>query len=605
MNKGVGALAAAALLLASICVYGEETPQSAIIVTATRTAETADAALASVTVLTRRDIERSQANDLPELLRGLTGFDFSRSGGYGKVTSLFLRGTNPGQVLVLIDGIKIGSVSLGTAALEFIPLGEIERIEIVRGPRSSLYGSEAIGGVIQIFTRRGSGPTHGEGAVSVGSFHTSDVQAGVGGAQDNGRFSVHAGRFATRGINARVGDEPDRDGYDSLYGSFHAGYRLGREAGVEIFGIRASGNTEFDVSAPFADETDFTEESGGVRLHAPLGSRWHTTLQAGVSRDEQFNFRKNVGSSESRFDTERRLQTWQNDFILDDRQLLTFGLEKQQDRLASTVNFTKTSRDNDAWFALYQGDFGNHSIQASARRDDNEQFGRHDTGSAAYGYAVTPQLRTFVSYGTGFRAPSFSDLYNPGPFSPGDPNLEPEEAKSVELGIKRHAAVTSWGASLFHTRITNLINLIGANFVPANVASATIDGVELTLSTHTNAWIVAASATAIDPRDEQTDKYLRLRSRYTGRLDVSRRWNRTELGVSLLTQGPRYDDADNTVRLGGYSLFDIVLQHALSRRWRAGARVENLLDKNYQTISGFNNPGRTLFVSLSYQPPAR
>lgn len=585
-------------------------PENAVLVTATRTARTADQTLASVTVITRVDIERSQANDVPELLRGLPGVMMTSTGGYGKGASLFLRGTNPGHVLVLVDGIKVGSATSGAPTWEFLPLAEIERIEIVRGPRSSLYGSEAIGGVVQIFTRRGSGPTSPDAKVTVGSLHTHDVGAGVSGGPGNAWFNVHAGHFRTRGINATLprssAFEPDSDGMDSLYGSFRVGYRLPRETEIELHGWQARGDTEFD-SPGFLNETNFRQSSGGVRAQSRVTSIWNMSLHAGESKDNTYNFRADGTVTPSRFNTKRRTLSWQNDLALGDHQLLTVGHDNQEDFVTSTENLAKTSRDNEAWFTLYQGELGLHSFQASLRRDDNEQFGRHGTGSVAYGYALTPQYRWFTSYGTGFRAPNFVDLYWPDPFfSTGNPNLQPEESKSFEAGVGgKPSAATQWAASLFRTRIENLIVLTGSNFLPTNLNRATINGLELTGSTHVEAWELGANLTLLDPRDDATGRYLQRRSRYATRLDLDRRIAKTQVGATLLTQGARYDDVANQVRLGGYTLLNLRVEQTFSRSWRAGVRLENVTDKEYQTVAGFNNFGRALFATLYYQPAAR
>jgi vitamin B12 transporter len=605
------ALAGMALAIQAGSIVAQSTsdvPENAVLVTATRTARTADQTLASVTVITRPDIERSQANDVPELLRGLAGVNMTSTGGYGKGASLFLRGTNPGHVVVLVDGVKVGSATSGAPTWEFLPLAEIERIEIVRGPRSSLYGSEAIGGVVQIFTRRGGGPTRPSAKVTLGSFRTHDVSAGVSGGPGNTWFNVHAGQFATRGVNATLprstSFEPDRDGLDNRYGSFRVGHRLPHETEIELHGLQSRGNTEFD-SPGFLNETNFRQSSGGVKLQSRVLPVWNLSLQAGESKDNTHNFRADRTVIPSRFNTKRRVQTWQNDLSLGRQQLLTLGLDNQEDLVTSSENLAKTSRDNNAWFTLYQGELGLHSFQASLRRDDNEQFGQHETGSVAYGYALTPQHRVFTSYGTGFRAPNFVDLYWPDPFfSTGNPNLQPEESKSFELGTTGSAGATQWSASLFRTRIENLIVLTGSNFLPTNLNRATINGLELGGATRVDAWQLGANLTLLDPRDDATDKYLQRRSRYVGRLDVDRRVGRAQWGATLLSQGARYDDPANRTRLGGYTLLNLRVEQTLTRDWRLGMRLENATDKEYQTVAGFNSIGRSLFATLFYQPSA-
>ncbi|MFL6646843.1 MAG: TonB-dependent receptor domain-containing protein [Sulfurifustaceae bacterium] len=605
MYRSARALVLGASLLPSLALHAEEPPET-IVVTATRTARTADETLAAVTVLTREDIERSQANDIAELLRGLAGVHMTSTGGYGKTSSMFLRGTNPGHVLLLVDGVRIGSATAGQPSWEFLPLAEIERIEIVRGPRSSLYGSEAIGGVVQIFTRRGGGPLQPSARVMGGSFHTYDANAGVTGGGDRAWFNVHAGQFATHGINATRPEntvfDPDSDGFDNRYGSARVGYRLGQQTDIEIFALHAKGNTEFDSFPGAANETDFLQDSGAVRLQSRLTSVWNTTLQIGGNRDHNFTFLSGNPSTSSQFNTNRRSQSWQNDFALTEHQLLTLGLDRQEDRVSTSANLVKNSRDNKAGFALYQGDFGAHSLQASWRRDDNEQFGTHDTGSAAYGYTLTPRYRLYASYGTGFRAPSFIDLYWPDPvFSTGNPNLQPEESKSAELGLIGRTGNVQWITSAFRTRIDNLIVLTGPTFLPVNLNRAVINGLELSGATPLAGWNVGATATLLDARDQASDRYLQRVPRYATRFDVNRTRGHTLIGAAIVAESARYSDVANQQRLGGFTVVDVHLEQRLVPDWRLRARIENLFDKDYQTVAGYNNIGRAVFVSLSYQ----
>lgn len=585
----------------------QTTPENAVVVTATRTARTADQSLASVTVFTREDIERSQSNSLPELLRALPGIGFTSTGGYGKTSALYLRGANPGHVLLLIDGVKAGSATSGAPAWEFLPIAEIDRIEIVRGPRSSLYGSEAIGGVVQIFTKRGEGTVKPTAKTMIGSHDTYEFNAGVSGAPDSTWFNVHAGKFSTNGINAtRTSSstfDPDSDGYENVYGSARVGYRWARETEAEVYLLRARGNSEYDSFTGASNETNFRQNTGGARVQSRIVSWWNTSVHAGTSEDKSYNFRDDGLASTSRFNTKRRVLSWQNDISLDDRQLLTAGFDRQEELVDSTANLTRSSRENDALFGLYQANVNAHSFQASWRSDDNEQFGRHRTGGIAYGYTLQGGARWFGSYGTAFRAPTFVDLYWPDPFfSTGNPNLKPEESRSVEVGVSGKSGTIGWSTSLFRTRIENLIVLTGPTFLPNNVSRATINGAELTGTSTVGAWEFAGNVTLLDPRDDETDRYLQRRSRYATRFDADRRFNKTRLGASLIVEGKRYSDPANQMRLNGFALIDLRAEQALTSDWRLAARVENALDEDYQTVSGFNHLGRSVFLTLSYQP---
>ena len=594
----------AAFVILPAPLPADVTDPDAVIVTATRTAVTADESLASVTVLEREDIERSQARSLPELLRGIPGVDLSISGGYGKQTSLFLRGTNSGHVLVLIDGVKIGSATTAPPSWEFLPLSQIDRIEIVRGPRSSLYGSEAMGGIIQIFTRKGRGPLQPRATVSTGSYNTNEISGGFSGATENTWYNLSASQLTTRGIDARepvvefgtLIDQPDRDGYDNRSLSARFGQRFGNGMEIEFHVLHAEGNNEFDSSGN--DEVDFTQQAAGAILRFNPMSRWHTSISLGRSLDERLNFRADGTTSRTRFNTKRRQFSWQNDVSVAKGHVLTLGYDYLEDLVDSTTAYDRNSRDNAALFGQYQGNLGRHDLLVSLRTDDNEQFGQQSTGNIGWGYALTDRYRLIASYGTAFKAPTFNDLYFPG-FS--NPNLKPEESKSIEVGLKSKEAGMNWAVYAYRTTIDNLITL-DSSFIPQNISKANIKGLEVEVSTTVAGWTASAGLSFIDPRDESTGKQLARRAKKSAKLDLDRRLGRMRFGIGLIAQGPRFDDAANTKRIGGYTVLNLRALYPLSRNWQVRGRIENLLDKEYQTIKTFNSPGRSIFITLAYQP---
>lgn len=600
--------AAALLLLASPSAFA--TDIDPVIVTATRTAQTADETLSSVTVITRKEIERQQAQSVQDLLRGIPGVDIANNGGPGKATSVFLRGTESDHVLVLIDGVKVGSATLGTAAFQDIPVEQIERIEIVRGPRSSLYGSEAIGGVIQIFTRKGGGALKPFFSIGGGSYQTYNTSAGLSGGGERGWFSVNASSIDTEGFNACDGKpspggagcfttEPDKDGYRNVSGSLRAGYRFDNGLEMDVHALRASGDTEFDGG--FVNESESVQQVVGGTLHFSPLDIWQITLAAGQSRDESDNFKDGV--FQSRFDTERDTITFQNDFAIALDHLLTVGADYQDDRVDGTTAYAVSSRDNTGLFTQYQGMFGDHDLQLSLRRDDNEQFGNRNTGGAAWGYALSEGLRLAASYGTAFKAPTFNELYFPG-F--GNPNLRPEESDSIELGLSGKATWGHWSLNAYETRIDDLIAFDASTFAPANIDQARIRGLEAVLGTRLGNWDLNTNLTLLDPENRakgaNDGNVLPRRARQSLRLDADRDFGRYRLGATLLAAGKRYDDLANTRELGGYTTIDLRAEYALAKDWRVQARVENLPDKDYETAAFFNQPGRSLYLTLRYQP---
>lgn len=578
-----------------------------VVVTATRTAQTANEMLASVTVITRAEIERKQAHSVIDVLRGAPGVAFTNNGGRGKATSLFLRGAESDHTLVLIDGVKVGSATQGAAALQNIPVEQIERIEIVRGPRSSLYGSEAIGGVIQIFTRRGGGELAPFFSVTAGSYDSYEATAGLSGGGDNAWFNVTLSGLDTDGFNACDGEpgvggcfaiEPDDDGYSELSGSLRAGYRFAD--GTEIDGrwLRADGDSEFDGT--LQNETETTQQVFGATLRTTPFDPWSLTLNAGRSQDKSDNFMNGVFFS--RFDTERDVLSLQNDVSLTPDDLVTVGVDYQNDKVDSTTSYAETSRRNLGVFGQYQTMIGSHDVELSIRGDDNEQFGGHATGSVAWGYSFEDGPRVTASFGTAYKAPTFNELYFPG-F--GNTNLDPEESRSVEVGVSDRPSWGRWSVALYQTNVDDLISFNAAIMAPDNIAKTRIRGLEVEASTELAGWIVAANLTLLDPENRSPGANqgndLSRRARRTLRLDLDRDFEDYGVGATLVAVGRRYDDLANTRRLGGYATVDLRGEYRLSSDWRLQARIENLLDKDYETASFYNPSGRAAYLTLRYR----
>ena len=586
--------------------------QQPIIVTATRTAETADESLASVTVITREDIEESGALTVPEVLSGASGVDVTTIGGFGQLTSVFMRGAEPEQVLVLIDGIEVGSVSAGSTAWEFLPLSEIDRIEIVRGPRTSLYGSQAIGGVIQIFTRTGTGPPRARATVGAGSNNTSEVSAGFSGAAGSSWFNVSGSRFRTNGIDAREPglrfgfflDEPDDDGYENDAFSARFGHRFANRVEAEIHALHADGNTEFDELAGLGNEDDFRQQVIGAKLRLQPTSRWNVLVEGGRSKDERTTFRDDGSAPESRFDSEIQSFVWQNDLAFGTDHIITLGADLREDKITdSTVNFMEPSRRDEAVFSQYQGKVGRHDLLVGLRTDDNEQFGHETTGNIAWGYDITKPTRVIVSFGTAFRAPSLNDLFFPDLFgSPtSNPNLEPETSKSLEIGLRGKHPYGDWYVRAYRTEVDDLITL-DQNFIPQNFSEAVIEGLEAEISANIAEWIARAALSYVDPRDDQTDNRLPRRARRSAKLEAERRFGKTRAALSLIAQSRRFDDPDNTIEVNGYGIVNVAVSRELSKNWTLRGRFNNLFDKEYQTVNSFDELDRNVFVTLAYQP---
>jgi vitamin B12 transporter len=604
----------AALLLAGPPLLGptltqaeEATEIDPVVVTATRTARTVNASLASVSVIDRADIERLQARSVPDLLRGVQGLQVSNSGGAGKVTELYLRGTSADHVLVLIDGVKIGSATTGTTAWQDLPIDRIERIEVVRGPRSSLYGSEAIGGVIQIFTRKGGGALKPSLSLGGGSYRSANASADLSGGGDQGWWNVGLGYADTQGFNACDGTplgagcftfEPDRDGYRNLSGSARGGYRFGDRGELDLFWLGTNAQSRFD--GDFVNDTKTEQQVLGANGQFSPLDPWNLTLALGQSRDDSDN-RLN-GGFVTRFDTTRDTGSLQSDLTLGAGRILTLGLDYQEDRIESTEDYAEDARRNVGVFGEAQTSFRGHDLSASLRQDDNQQFGTHATGSAAWGTTLASGLRLLATYGTAFKAPTFNELYFP--FF-GNPDLVPEQSRSAELGAAGGVGPLLWSVNAYQTDVDDLI-AFGPAFIPENIDRARIRGLELGLSGRVADWSLNANLTLLDPINKSQGpddgNLLPRRAEQSARLDLDRSLGRWGLGGSLIGVGRRFDDTANTLTLDPYITVDLRAEYAFTKDWRLQGRLENLLDADYETAAYYNQPGRGLYVTLRYEP---
>lgn len=625
----------ATTLLAGLALTGTaaadqaDTTLEPVIVTATRTAITVDEALSSVSVITRDDIQRLQPVSLVDLLRGLPGVTIAQAGGIGGQTSLFLRGTNSTHTLVLVDGIRIGSATAGITALEQIPVEQIERIEIVRGPRSSLYGADAIGGVIQIFTRHGQRNSAIAPSLSVttGSHGLAGSQFGVSGGDSHAWYNLNLGGEYTGGFPAcKMGaaeasagcfvDDPRDDAFRNWNGLLDAGYRWDNGTELAVTGLRSKSYAEYGGS-PYGGNRAIEEQRvAGARLSFSPLDPWKLTLSAGQSRDLSSTAYQGTyygvyyPTTPTGYTSSRVNQaSWQNDISLGANQLLSAGVDYRQEHIASSTGYLASNIGDTGVFAQYQGTFGRNEVQFSARHDHNGQFGNHDTGAAAWGYRFDHGLRLMASYGSAFHAPTFNDLYYPsfGGIPSANPDLKPETSRSAELGLSQQGESWNWALNAYQTRIHDLIALNDV-YYPANISQARIRGLEAQAGATLAGWRVQGYLTLLQPKndggasDPNDGKLLARRPERTVRVDLDRRFGAFGVGATFQAAGKRYDDAANLHRLGGYTTTDLRASYAFARDWSVSARLANAFDRKYETLWYFNQPGRTWFLTLRYSP---
>lgn len=601
------------VLVGANSVFATERQEKPIIVTATRTAQTADSALASVTVISRQDIERQQARSVQDVLRGIPGVSISNNGGMGKTSFVFMRGTESDHVLVLIDNIKVGSATSGTTAFENIPIDQIERIEIVRGPRSSLYGSEAIGGVIHIITRKGTGSGFRQHLnFGGGSFGTLEGATGMSYNGTQGWLNLTASGIGTQGFNACNGISSagcfvdtadstlyDRDGYRNVAGSMRGGYRFQNGLEIETNFMQSSGKSQFDGS--FANKTVLMQQVvGGVIRYAPTAF-WNFNLIAGSSREDSDNF---LGTAfQSRFNTTRDTVSVLNTFTVAKDQQLTIGMDYQRDHVKSTEAYTVMSRNNWGVFAQHQMNIASHNLQFSVRHDDNQQFGSRVTGNAGWSYPLSEKFVLLANFGSAFKAPTFNELYYPG-FS--NPNLKPEDSLSYEFGTRGQANWGNWSINAYETHIDNLIAYDARRFAPNNIDKARIRGIEGVLSTQILSWQINTNVTLMEPLDRGSGSdrgnILPRRAEQSFRLDLNREFGKYAIGSILLVEGQRYDDLANTRKLDAYAKLDLRAEYLFAPKWRLQGRIDNVSDEHYETAAFYNQAGRSFFAMVRYQP---
>lgn len=618
----VAIVAALASPLADAATAADARDLDTVIVTADRAPGTLGDTIAPAQVIDRAEIKRTQARDLPELLRGRAGIQIANQGGPGKLSSVFMRGSESDHVLVLVDGIRIGSATAGQAAFQDIPVDQIERIEIVRGPRSSLYGSEAIGGVIQIFTRRHTGAIAPHARVGIGSHDLREASAGIGGRAGRGWFGVDAAFQRTDGIDACRGsgalfrgcftDEPDRDGYRNRSFNLRAGAELADGLTLEGHALHADAFNEYDGS--YGNEAENVQQVAGGKLTYAASEVARLTAQAGRAYDKSMTYQRDADTGArrdiGRLDTRRDTASLQADFDIFPTQGVSLGFDWHSDKVDGQTAYLVDQRDNFATFAQYRGRFGAHRVQAGVRHDDNEQFGGRTTGNLGWGLSLARGVRLNASLGTGFKAPTFNDLYYPGSESPG---LKPERSKSANLGVSQFADTWNWSFNVFESRIDDLIVFVypPPDFlgIGMNIDDARIRGAELTFATTLAGFDLSTELSHVDPRDRSDSanhgNLLARRARNSGRVDIDRAFGAVRLGTTLRASSSRYDDAANAVRVAGYGTLDLRAAWAFHQDWTLEARATNVLDRDYETVAWYYQPGREYGLALRWAPVVR
>ena len=586
-----------------------------VLVTAARSPVALKDTLASASIITREDIEKSQAKDVYQVLRNLAGVKVTRNGGRGAATNVGLRGVEASGTLVMVDGVSIESATLGEASLENLSLDQIERIEVVRGPKSSLYGSQAMGGVIQIFTRKSSDPGVNY-SIGAGSHGTLDTSISASGASESSRFNLTASHEVSDGFDTQYVDDEtagnaakEEDGFHRSNLSINIDQDITELFSANLLLTTSKGQTDYDTPYAAADTTPYSEKETKLYSAALIfdNDRLRSSLRYGNYIENRTNYLGDGTDFNYPYETQRQSGTWENSFKANSSLTLNAGLDYTHEEIDTDTAYDQTRRDNFGGYLNSQVTLGKALISAGFRHDDNEQFGSKITGDLAFGYEVLEDVIASISGGTAYKAPSFNDLYYPLTFgSYGVPTLVPEEIKSIELGLDVYKDWGSASARVYKSEIENKTDWVEHaqyQYHPEQVDEADIHGVELQASTEFEGYALAVSATYESVTDADTGEDLERHPRRRVSFDVDRSFGKTDIGFTFYAQSRHYDGEDEyRENVPGYGDLAFRVAHRVSESFKVRARVDNSLDSDYIAVNDYNNEGRVVMIYIDYTP---
>jgi vitamin B12 transporter len=573
-----------------------------VVISASRTEQRIQDALPATTLITRADIDRAQAVDLPSLIRNVTGIEIVQNGGVGTVSSAFIRGAESRHTLVLVDGVPINNLNFSAAALEHIPLVNVERIEVVRGNVSSLYGSNALGGVIQIFTRDAGTSPWTSLTAQVGSRGLVDVSGSTGVMKESGlALTASAQTLHHKGFNAinqkeLPGTNPDRDGYSRRVLSAGVSQDLSQLGRIGLKLSESKGVTEYDSQfgpATQTDKSNFALTNASLYGQFKLASDLQLDANMGQTSDSldasvtAYPYRIKSSSQNSSLGlTWRALQG----------HIVTAGYETTTQRLDSDTVYKKTERTLNASRLGYLINQGDHQLQINLRQDDYSDFGMATTGLFGYGYRLTPTVRVSANTSTGFMAPTFNDLYYP---YGGNPALRPEHLRSNEIAAQYASGAHDLRVTYFDNQFTDLIGN-NSSYVRTNIAKAQNKGVELIYIGKFANSTINAGFTSQDPLNSITQKQLDRRAKILANFGLNQDLGAWSVGAQTRYSSER-PDAAQTKTMSAYFVSDLTANYQWSRDLKLIGRINNVFDRKFETAYGYNQVRRGVFAGLNWQ----
>lgn len=575
-------------------VMAQSLPLAAIVVTATRNPQRIDDTLTQTAVITRADIESANAESLTALLQALAGVEIRATGGRGQPAGVFIRGATAQQTLVLVDGVRVGSASSGGAAFENIALDLIERIEVVKGPLSGLYGSDAVGGVVQIFTRTHAKPRL-TASLGAGNNAAVSASAGLTTVEDKtaitlnvGYQSVKPGSASNNAAPAFVFN-PDNDPYANTNFLAKISHTLWQGETLSASAWQSRGRTRFDAGP--GDDARNTQTLSGLQLasHNQLATFWKSQLRIAQSTDD-IAIRAEFGGT---FKTTQSQLQWQNDFATPIGTWV-LGLEQLTQKLASDTPYEQTKRTTDSVFLGVTESRGEIRLTSNVRLDRDPQFGARTTGALSYGVQMAPDELIYFSYGEAFRAPSFNDLYYPGA---GNRALLPEKSRNSEFGWRLTRKDYQLNLAVFNNVISDLIAF--TDNLPRNTRRARILGFELAANTTVAGIRLRAAGTFQRPEDVASQKQLPARAKAFATVSAARDVGAWNFNGMLVSSAARFDSASEAEasKTAGYATLDLNARYQINKLWSLNAALHNAAGKKYQLSQGYDAAGRTLMLT--------
>ena len=618
----------------NVSVAAAPNQMNPIIVTATRTPTKASDVLADNVYIGPEEIQQAGQTTLVELLQKQKGVTISSYGGGGSNSSVFLRGTTNNQTLVLIDGVRVDDSFSGGANWSVIPLNVIDHIEIIFGPQSSLYGADAIGGVIQIFTKRGEGSPKLNASVGYGTYGTSISEASINGSTTGDQkisYSLAASQTLSMGFNTIASNNKDgitpgnRTGYvqDSATGRVSQEWQKGQEFGLQFLQSRLNNQLPaLNGQDGLQQVQNQISQLGTYSLYSKnqITDAWKSLLQASAQTSNALTHSPTSGDNsayDSTLNQRQNIYTWQNDISLGKDLLQVLAERRTQTVSSNQLNYNSAelpfpllgfnqSRNTNSGALAYQLKRESNIANFSIRNDSITGYGPQTTGSAAYGYFFTKEWRANINYGTGFRAPTFNDLYYPGY---GNPAVQAEKSKNTEAGLHYEKSALEGHIVVFSNSISNLIQVSKANCpvgtnpytgCASNVSSANITGLTLSGMSQLDSLNLKGSFTQQNPVNQGSGTTLIKQAKQYGNIAAEYIYAKVTAGVGATFSGRRNDYLGDATGMGGYTIFNLYANYDVAKDLSLFARWNNVFNKDYQLSYGYNTPGSNAFVGLRY-----